>query len=124
MESIYCHSDGYLSHNGRVLLTSYADERKVRELLALGDLSFLAEEIGEFHDYRSHWDNPKAKKWCLSFKRDRGERDVEGKHYTDLVSWLDGWGCYAYLFREGKWYWTSARVKDLVPLTLADTEED
>jgi hypothetical protein len=67
---IYCHSDGYFRHNGRILQNHYTDEAKVRELIALGNLSSLGEDIGvkvDFEDYKSH------KGQCVAYVRDRGE---------------------------------------------------
>lgn len=36
VKSIYCHWDGYVSHNGRLLIEHYATPEAVEELLALG----------------------------------------------------------------------------------------
>ena len=33
-DKIYCHSDGYLEYNGRILDTFYKDEQKICELRA------------------------------------------------------------------------------------------
>ena len=43
--TIYCHCDGYLEHNGRILLEHYNTVEKLDELLGLGSLSFLAPKI-------------------------------------------------------------------------------
>jgi len=43
--SIYCHWDGYLENNGKILLESYTDIEKVEELMDLGELSTLDAEI-------------------------------------------------------------------------------
>ena len=63
VEAIYCHWDGYLDHNGRILLHHYTDLEKVKALIALGDLSSLGPEIGEEHDF----DGPYNKDICISF---------------------------------------------------------
>jgi hypothetical protein len=71
---IYTHWDSYLSHNGRILQNHYTDETKVRELIALGDLSCLGEDIGvkvDFEDHVSH------KGQCVAYGRDRGETNIE-----------------------------------------------
>ena len=47
IKAVYCHSDGYLEHNGKVLNEYYKDESKVDELLAHGDISSLDQNIGE-----------------------------------------------------------------------------
>jgi hypothetical protein len=38
---VYCHWDGYLSNNGKILLNYYEDPFKVRALLDEGDMSSL-----------------------------------------------------------------------------------
>jgi len=38
---VYCHSDGYLDYNGRILFEYYNSEEKARELINLGDFSSL-----------------------------------------------------------------------------------
>ena len=45
LDVIYCHWDGYPSYNGAVLLRHYQDPEKIRELIALGDISSLAESV-------------------------------------------------------------------------------
>lgn len=78
-ESIYCHWDGYPSHNGKILRDHYADPAKVRALIALGDLSSLRAEIGEKHDFDS-----KAGEACTAYGRDRGETGCEPTRSADL----------------------------------------
>jgi len=43
--SAYCHYDGYLSYNGRMLLEHYTDEEKVKALVGLGYISSLQKDI-------------------------------------------------------------------------------
>lgn len=52
--AIYCHWDGYLSNNGRILKHYYNTEDKVRELIQQGDLKSLGNTIEETDSYRSH----------------------------------------------------------------------
>lgn len=47
----YCHSDGYYSHNGRILNDHYNDPDKIGQLISLGMQSVLAENIGVAHDF-------------------------------------------------------------------------
>jgi len=98
--AIYCHWDGYPSHNGRILQENYTTEAQVRELLALGDLSSLGETIGEkvdFDDYDSH------KGQCVAYGRDRGESGVDQVIYRNYKSVEKQ--AYNYLFdpENGKW---------------------
>ena len=41
VEQVYCHWDGYLENNGKILARHYMDPFKVKELLALGAFSSL-----------------------------------------------------------------------------------
>ena len=42
---IYCHWNDYPSYNGALLLHHYQDPEKIRELIALGDISLPAESV-------------------------------------------------------------------------------
>ena len=72
VQAIYSHSDNYLEHTGKILDQHYQDEDKVDELLSLGDVSIVDENIGvkiDFNDYKLRAEN----KQCLFYARDRGE---------------------------------------------------
>jgi hypothetical protein len=108
---IYCHFDGYLEHNGAILDQYYTTEGQVRELIGLGDISYLGVEIGEKQDFNG----PRNRDWCLAYGRDRGETDVEARTipYSDYTK--EYFEEYVYLFTPGKgWevrqygvnYWT------------------
>ena len=45
VEQVYCHWDGYLEHNGKILQAHYINPFKVKELLALGGFSSLEETV-------------------------------------------------------------------------------
>jgi hypothetical protein len=47
VSQIYCHWDGYLDNNGRILQTSYMDPFKVRALVDLGGFSSLRDTVEE-----------------------------------------------------------------------------
>ena len=74
---IYCHHDGYPEHNGVILQEHYSTPFKVDQLLALGDLSVLAEEIGDKQDFNDYVN--RNRNWCLAYGRDRGEINVSAK---------------------------------------------
>jgi hypothetical protein len=95
---IYCHWDGYLSNNGRILQDHYTDEAKVRELIALGDLSSLDAEIGVKTDF-----NNAAKGQCVAYGRDRGETGCEARSAHNWRQFVTENGQeYDYLFVPGK----------------------
>jgi hypothetical protein len=50
VEQVYCHWDGYLSNNGRILLNHYMDPFEVKALVSLGGFSSLKQTFGETAD--------------------------------------------------------------------------
>jgi hypothetical protein len=98
VDSIYCHFDGYLEHNGKVLNEHYTDEASIWGLIALGDLSILGPEIGEQQDFNG----PRNKQWCLAYGRDRGETGVEARKCSYVDYTKEHFEEYVYLFTPGK----------------------
>lgn len=47
VEQVYCHWDGYLSNNGKILNDHYMNPFKVKELVGLGGFSSLRPTIDE-----------------------------------------------------------------------------
>jgi hypothetical protein len=105
---IYCHWDGYLSHNGDILQNHYNTEAAVRELIALGDLSSLGSEIGEKHPFDTYnltegQKDPRWKDWCTAYGRDRGETNIEACTCHNWRQFVNEYGqAYDYLFVPGK----------------------
>ena len=106
--TIYCHWDGYPEHNGKTLVQHYSDPEKVEALIALGDISSLASEIGEKHDFNDR------ESGTTSYHRDRGEdwSRVEPRNY-DSVKRICRADCtqeYVYVFEDGDWRcWKAGR---------------
>lgn len=102
--SIYCHWDGYPAGVGDTLASNYKDEAKVRQLLALGNISSLGEEIGEKHDF----DDLSNRNWTTAYGRDRGEEDQQGEVCNGIGALnkltRDSGGEYLYVFDGGKWF--------------------
>lgn len=101
-DSIYCHWDGYPSHNGLILRDHYSATNKVRALIALGDLSSLRAEIGHKHDFGSHEGEA-----CTAYGRDRGETGVEASRSVDIDALAeltqDCGGEWLYVFNGHGW---------------------
>ena len=104
ISSIYCHWDGYPEYVGKMLLYNYNNAGIVNELLKLGNLSQLAENVNptETHTF----DKPQ-KDVCVAYGRERGEKDQEAIVFEDLGEFEDSaknsWADYQYLFDNGKW---------------------
>lgn len=123
VDSIYTHWDGYISHHGPILLKNYNEEKKIRELLELRDLSILGSKIGEKHDFHNRSNNKIAEKenWCLSYSRDRGESKGLRRKYKNIdnfVSNCKGTANYLYLWREKKWFFCDLGEECLIWIIL------
>ena len=129
--SVYCHWDGYVANNGKILLENYTDIDKIEALVALGSISSLGEQIGDKQDF----DNRDTQKdeWTLFYSRDRGEQ-LSIQEYDDIPSWIADMEGYAYLWNGQEWLVNDHGATDangypifdllstLVPIELAAME--
>jgi len=84
----YCHYDGYIEHNGVMLLKYYNGEKQARELVDNGYMSSLLSTIDEINEGRVHKDKP-----------------TEYPNERLFMYELDAlWIEFVYLFKDGKWY--------------------
>lgn len=100
---VYCHWDGYLEHNGKLLLEHYSDPAAVEQLVGLGNISSLGSEIGEKHDF----DNRGTTDQTTFYGRDRGEPGQEARVYSNLDDYIDNHSYeeFDYIMRvNGEWY--------------------
>ena len=93
LEAIYCHNDGYLSNNGKILDQHYQNEVKVDNLIAQGDASSLKDTIED----------------TIFYHRDRGEDNKEAVNLNNETKLLEHAfeSCDAevvYMFAYGSWY--------------------
>ena len=122
--TVYCHSDGYLTYNGALLLDCYNTPERVDELLKLGDLSYLAESLYPNPDYPHSFDYGERQSGVtVAYGRDRGDKDVAAVRMT--MAQLDdpnNWTEYVYIFtQENEWkYFAAGHSQD----GLRDVAED
>lgn len=133
VDAIYCHFDGYLSNNGVKLFEHYANEAKVRELIALGDISELGTEIGDKHDFNARYDDPRYAGWTRAYGRDREETGIEAKRYSSVRALLSketlsSYGAeFVYVYRSGSWRYAARNYNGrttLKPLTAEVVERE
>ena len=65
---VYCHWDGGLNGNGKLLINHWSNFEKLEQLIALGDLSALGENIDD----------------CVFYGRDRGETGVLASTFANF----------------------------------------
>jgi hypothetical protein len=120
--SVYCHWDGYVSHNGRILVEHYNNYDKAHALIQLGGISSLAPSI-EKPDGHS-FDSP-VEGYTTFYGRDRGESDMEPTLYSDWEEVVRSGESYNYLFDNGVWYvQDSTNLLRPVVSILAGIEDD
>jgi hypothetical protein len=120
VQQVYCHFDGYLSNNGRILQNNWTDPFKLRDLIDLGDMSSLGTTIGEKHDFDEHIDA------CTFYGRDRGEEHTSANKFTNFEVYLNYAQVeeYNYILRtDGVWYVQFGTNDEFVPLTEALTKD-
>jgi hypothetical protein len=102
---IYCHWDGYPSHNGMILLHNYLSDRDVSNLISGGDLSALGDSVEN----------------SVYYARDRGETGVDARFTQDRDHiYQEEW---AYIWDDGRWL-VKGKGSDWQPLTLELCNKD
>jgi hypothetical protein len=115
---VYCHWDGYLENNGVLLQKNYTDPFKLRDLIDLGDLSSLGDNIGTKHDFDARTDD------CTFYGRDRGETGIEARYFKDFADYKTNFQGeeFDYILRQvdgvATWF-VSDHGRDFVLLTEA-----
>lgn len=83
IRQIYCHWDGYLDHNGRILQEHYSNPNKLNQIIELGDLSSLGKNIGTKHDFTDSIADQ-----CKFYGRDREEKFVDAKKFSNFAEYM------------------------------------
>jgi len=108
--SSYVHWDGYPSHTGVKLHQHYNTQEKVEGLLALGDLSYLDDEmtVPAGHTFATP-----VKGYTIAYARDDG-RDLnvvaDPSLITALTRYEDTYVEWVYIWRDGVWVFGAYRV--------------
>lgn len=121
VDMVYCHWDGYIEHNGRILFEHYQDPFKLQQLIDMGALSSLGSEIGEQRPFgpayseqdlakkaaiNAEYEAANAAGWCTFYARDRGE-DVTVNRFPnfEMYRMSHQYEEFEYILRtDGNWY--------------------
>ena len=119
IKTIYAHWDGYLSHNGKILLEHYTTREKIEALLDLGALSVLAESIEK---PKGHSFDKAISGYTVFYGRDRGDDGTEALIHNTFedIPYEE----YNYLFKDDVWYVDCGKNNKLIPLEEAIKIED
>lgn len=118
VKSIYCHWDGYVSHNGAILAKHYTDPKKVEALIELGAISSLNENVKP--ENGDHSFNSPQEGVTVAYHRDRGEEKIPARIDLSVPDFFNSdIEEYGYLFtQEGEWLVKSAYRGGLDPMTV------
>ncbi len=102
VQAVYCHNDGYLSNNGKILDLYYTDNTdeqdakdKVNELLAGGDISSLKDTIEDTTFYHRDKNEPYSRVKATTLKDESALLEFAfEKCDAELV----------YMYAYGAWY--------------------
>lgn len=124
ISQVYCHWDGYLSHNGKLLIENYDTLEKIEQLVSFGDMSSLAEKCIPDPAFPHDFDH-KQEDVTVYYGRDRGETGVEPKVFTDFEDYKKNFNGeeYDYIFKDGQWL-VSAYGRPYVTIADAIKQEE
>jgi hypothetical protein len=102
ISSVYCHWDGYLEHNGKMLVEHYASQELAETLVSGGAISQLQKRIAPISAAHS-FERPE-KDVTVFYARDRGEElKVSRFENLEMYRLTNDRQEYDYIFREGEW---------------------
>jgi hypothetical protein len=136
VEQVYCHWDGYLAYNGKMLLEHYSNPFILRDLIDLGDISSLKPTIGTKHAFSHFGTEMKQEDYdalygnmTTFYGRDRGEDGTSSKKFKDYADYIANhqYEEYEYILRsvggEPVWF-VSDHDGAYVPLVSAILDEE
>ena len=116
VEQVYCHWDGYLEHNGKLLRDYYSNPFILRDLIDMGDISSLGKIVGTKHPFspfegetqKAQYDAAMQAGATTFYGRDRGE-DCPARKFKDYADYIANhqYEEYEYILRnvDGKAVW-------------------
>jgi hypothetical protein len=106
---VYCHWDGYLEHNGRILFDHYTDRVLATDLVMPGDMSSLGAKGGK----RTKWSDTEGPYYT---------RFTEGPHQYEMLPQFKGITLY-YAGRQDQTVEQNGRLEKLTGKALIDAHK-
>ena len=123
IRSVYCHWDGYPAHNGEMLVRYYQQARKIAQLVELGQISSLDQDVFPTPNSGHSFDSPEEGV-TVFYGRDRGETMVGTQEFEDIPSWIDNMEEYAYLWNGQEWLVNDHGERDANGFPIFNRVED
>jgi hypothetical protein len=102
INQVYCHWDGYLENNGKILMKYYNNAEIIKELISKGSISSLGKDINPSkHDF-----NSPQKNVCVFYHRDRNEElYIDSFENFEEYSKNGNFEEFNYIFKDNEWYY-------------------
>jgi len=119
VSQVYAHWDGYLTHNGQILVNHYDTQEKAEQLISLGSISSLRPKCipdpAKTHSSINPQDDV-----TVYYSRDNGEPFVAPILYPTVDNYKKNLLCeeYDYFFTEGQWEVSGGGGYELVEQAL------
>jgi hypothetical protein len=86
VQQVYCHWDGYLEHNGKILAEHYSDPFKLRDLIDLGAFSSLCATVEATRETAYH--SSRGEELCINKFKDIEDyyKECQGEEYDYILS--------------------------------------
>ena len=114
---IYCHWDGYLDNNGKILLKHYQDPFEVQKLLDNGDMSSLGSTVDDCTFYKERGEDcpQRMYKNYAEFRR-----ESQSEEYNYILRNDGNW--YVEFYGEFDGLLAEAIAKELIEQEMAEDE--
>lgn len=111
IDGIYCHHDGYPEYVGTILTYKYTTEKKISDLLKLGNISVLGENVSPIDKTLPHTLINHQPRTVVAYYRDDGRRE-EGNMYKNLyLKDIADFDCRRiYIWDTSYKYWRTYKV--------------
>ena len=110
--TVYCHWDGYLEHNGKILHDHYTTMANVQDLLSLGAISALDKDIIDtvyyYRDREQSWETSKPGLYS------NWEYFINNMYAEE----------FNYIFADGEWYLIQGETPENMYMTQLSMFEE
>ena len=105
INQVYCHWDGYLSNNGKILMEYYNNAEIIKYLISKGSISILAKNINHNKDSKHEFNSPQ-KDVCVFYHRDGNEElYIDSFENFEEYSENGNFEEFNYIFKDNEWYY-------------------
>ena len=105
IKQVYCHWDGYLENNGKILMKYYNNAEIIKELISKGSISSLGININPSKDSKYYFNSPQ-KDVCVFYHRDRNEElYIDSFENFEEYSKNGNFEEFNYIFKDNEWYY-------------------